>query len=147
MFNRTECPACHKKLSEKKMLTWNGDHNKYCPKCFETLANTYIETTYASQKRMAEDNLTLTKRLKNKGARMWVIMSIKNKKVVKSGVIRNRTEEEVGLRFVDDEILREFDEPSDEITLFYAWKNVYLDEFSAQNDLAAYNITEGGKTK
>ena len=144
MFNRTECPACHKKFSEKKMLTWNGDHNKYCPKCFETLANTYLETTFASQKRMAEDNLTLTKRLKNKGARMWVIMSIKNKKVVKSGVIRNRTEEEVGLRFIDDEVLREFDEPSDEITLFYAWENVYLDEFSAQNDLAAYNITEGG---
>ena len=147
MFNRLECPACHKKFSKKKMLTWGGDHNKYCPKCFERLANAYIETTFASQKRMAEDNLTLTKRLKNKGTRMWVIMSIKNKKVVKSGVIRNRTEEEVGLRFVDDEVLREFDEPSDEITLFYAWENVYLDEFSAQNDLAAYNITEGGKTK
>lgn len=147
MFNRKECSSCHKKFSEKKMLEWGGDHNKYCPKCFEKLANTYIETTYASQKRMAEDNLTLTKRLKNKGARMWVIMNIKGRDVVKSGIIRNRTEEEVGLRFTDEEVLREFDEPSDEITLFYAWENVYLDEFSAQNDLAAYNITEGGKTK
>lgn len=142
MFNRKECPACHKKFSKKKMLEWGGDHNKYCPKCFEKLANTYIETTYASQKRMAEDNLTLTKRLKNKGARMWVIMNIKGKDVVKSGIIRNRTEEEVGLRFTDDEVLREFDEPS-EITLFYDWEFVYLDEFSAQDDLNARNITEG----
>ena len=143
MFNRKECPACRKKFSEKKMLEWGGDHNKYCPKCFEGLANTYVETTYASQKRMAEDNLTLTKRLKNKGARIWVIMNIKGKDVVKSGIIRNRTEEEVGLRFVDDEVLQEFDEPSDEITLFYSWKKVFLDEFSAQNELNARNITEG----
>lgn len=143
MFNRKECPACHKKFSEKKMLEWGGDHNKYCPKCFESLANTYIETTYASQKRMAEDNLTLTKRLKNKGARMWVIMNIKGKDVVKSGIIRNRTEEEVGLRFVDDEVLQEFDELSDEITLFYSWEKVFLDEFSAQNELNTRNITEG----
>ena len=143
MFNRKECPSCHKKFSEKKMLEWGGDRNKYCPKCFESLANTYIETTFASQKRMAEDNLTLTKRLKNKGARMWVIMNIKGKDVVKSGIIRNRTEEEVGLRFVDDEVLQEFDEPSDEITLFYSWEKVFLDEFSAQNELNARNITEG----
>ena len=143
MFNRKECPACHKKFSEKRMLEWGGDHNRYCPKCFETLANTYIETTFTSQKRMAEDNLTLTKRLKNKGARMWVIMNIKGKDVVKSGIIRNRTEEEVGLRFVDDEVLREFDEPSDEIALFYSWEKVFLDEFSAQNELNARNITEG----
>lgn len=143
MFNRKECPACHKKFSEKKMLEWGGDHNKYCPKCFESLANTYIETTCASQKRMAEDNLKLTKRLKNKGARMWVIMNIKGKDVVKSGIIRNRTEEEVGLRFVDDEVLQEFDEPSDEITLFYSWEKVFLDEFSAQNELNTRNITEG----
>ena len=125
------------------MLEWGGDHNKYCPKCFETLVNTYIETTYASQKRMAEDNLTLTKRLKYKGARMWVIMNIKGRDVVKSGIIRNRTEEEVGLRFTDEEVLREFDEPSDEITLFYDWKVVFLDEFSAQDTLNARNITEG----
>ena len=143
MFNRKECPACHKKFSEKKMLEWGGDHSKYCPKCFESLANTYIETTFTSQKRMAEDNLTLTKRLKNKGARMWVIMNIKGKDVVKSGIIRNRTEEEVGLRFVDDEVLQEFDEPSDEITLFYSWEKVFLDEFSAQNELNTRNITEG----
>lgn len=143
MFNRKECPACHKKFSEKKMLEWGGDHNKYCPKCFESLANTYIETTFASQKRMANDNLTLTKRLKNKGARMWVIMNIKGKEAVKSGIIRNRTEEEVGLRFTDEEVLREFDEPSDEITLFYAWEKVFLDEFSAQDVLNARNITEG----
>lgn len=147
MFNRKECPACHKKFSEKKMLEWGGDHNKYCLKCFETLANAYIETTFASQKRMANDNLTLTKRLKNKGARMWVIMNIKGKEVVKSGIIRNRTEEEVGLRFTDEEVLREFDEPSDEITLFYAWEKVFLDEFSAQEVLNARNITEGGKIK
>lgn len=145
MFNRKECPACHKKFSEKKMLEWGGDHNKYCPKCFESLANTYIETTFASQKRMAENNLTLTKRLKNKGARMWVIMNIKGKDVVKSGIIRNRTEEEVGLRFIDDEVLQEFDEPSDEITLFYAWELVYLDEFSAQNDLNARNAAKEAK--
>lgn len=143
MFNRKECPACHKKFSEKKMLEWGGDHNKYCPKCFESLANTYVETTFASQKRMANDNLTLTKRLKNKGARMWVIMNIKGKDAVKSGIIRNRTEEEVGLRFVDDEVLQEFDEPSDEITLFYSWEKVFLDEFSAQNELNTRNITEG----
>ena len=143
MFNRRECPACHKKFSEKKMLTWNEGRNKYCPKCFETLANTYIKTTYASQKRMAEDNLTLTKRLKNKGARMWVIINIKGKDVVKSGIIRNRTEKEVGLRFTDEEVLREFGEPSDEITLFYAWEKVFLDEFSAQDVLNTRNITEG----
>lgn len=145
MFNRKECPACHKKFSEKKMLEWGGDHNKYCPKCFESLANTYIETTFASQKRMAEDNLTLTKRLKNKGARMWVIMNIKGKDVVKSGIIRNRTEEEVGLRFVDDEVLREFDEPSNEITLFYSWEKVFLDEFSAQEELARRNPPKEAK--
>ena len=147
MFNRKECSACHKKFSEKKMLEWGGDHNKYCAKCFESLANAYIETTFASQKRMANDNLTLTKRLKNKGARMWVIMNIKGKDVVKSGIILNRTEEEVGLRFTDEEVLREFDEPSDEITLFYAWEKVFLDEFSAQEALNARNSTKGGKTK
>lgn len=137
MFNRIGCPACHKKFPKKKMLTWNGDHNQYCPECFEKLANAYLETSFTSQKRMAEDNLTLTKRLRNKGARMWVIMPIKNKDTVKSGIIRNRTEEEVGLRFVDDEVLREFDEPSDEITLFYSWEKVFLDEFSAQQAFEA----------
>lgn len=135
MFEKVLCPECKKKFSKKKMLSWNSDNLQYCPKCFEKIANNYAANSLESRRKMAEDNLTLVKRLKNKGTRMWVIIPIRDKNTVKSGLIRNRTEDEVGLRFSDEEVLQEFDEAADEITLFYGWNKVFLDEFSANIEL------------
>lgn len=133
------CDKCGKKKFSRSLLSLDlgadVGKKKYCPKCFCVMATWKIDF-------LEGENEILRKRLKNKGARVWVPIYTYSGTDLYSGTIYNRTECECGVKFNDEKLLEYYDETADSITLFFPWEQINLTKEEGEEALEAIKEAE-----
>ena len=130
----TVCAACYQKIMESRVASLeerNGSLYNELDTAYAKLSSLEKGVSFLNERNNAliAENEELAKRLKNKGSRVWILdQSVEGRPKIFSGVIRNRTKDEAGVTFTNQELLDKFDIEGDSVTLFFPWSRIYTSE-------------------